>query len=328
MKQFIDSLYETFTTKDGVDAVNRFKRQVNKIIEETSSSDIKEYNFEKILNPGNICTFFTDKDGLFIQDRNDFKQTKNILNLFTDWIRNNSSLNVKETLLQYMQNITYEEVFKKTMEYSHFKSIEDIINFIDLVGEARITFERVKNNNIKPYDKEIDLLNLKCLCILIWKGINLSKICKIKDTDIIDNGIFVDGNLIEFTEYEMHYVLNFKNTKYERNLINFDLMNYRDGIYLFKKKIATKKDIPVTRDKFSIRLNEFNHCAMYVGAFKILNVVAIKSCGYYHSLYQQTKHDTKKAFLIIRQTHQIADVSYICKRYLIWYEKFYKESNK
>ena len=74
---------------------------------------------------------------------------------------------------------TRETVMKSRKHAKYFRSINDLLEFVDSVGKSRSEY----------YNPTTDLIIVKSICILGWLGFSLEEIANMKKTDLVPVGL-------------------------------------------------------------------------------------------------------------------------------------------
>lgn len=136
---------------------NNFTRWLSSIAEAFKDSDIKE----ALANKASLCKMFYALKNTSV-NRQKYQQVKKDIQVLQDYYGVKADIPTREEVLE-SQEI---EVL--------YKDLPSLLGFIDHVGSSKFD----------NYDKTQDLLNIKALVILGWRGIKQDSIVLIKKKDI------------------------------------------------------------------------------------------------------------------------------------------------
>lgn len=277
--------------------VQRFVSHVNDIVEQSS--------VEQLTSKQTLCNlfFFQATGGV---SRSHYQKIKEyLLNLF-DYFKLNAEVPSRE------------EVIESQPVVSFFKNFDDMIEFIDYVGESKLA----------GYNKRIDLMNVKVLAALGWYGLstaqiaNLTKRCTYRDgaTFVVkaDDQTFVIDDLTS----EMIDTLSHIDTYH--GLPSGKTQNYKgDDTMLFRPTTANCER--VTSDTLIQILKRFN-AAIPAGQDRAINFRRLRKNAQFVMIYND-KTDRKLVDKIMDYMNCDHRLAYGYKKeYRHWVELFYDEN--
>lgn len=223
---------------------------------------------------------------------------------------------------------SFKEVIESVDIGSLFKDIEDVIGAIDKVGEMFY----------EDYVSQEDLLNIKVISILTWKGLNTSEIVNIRKKDLkidSDKNYSLSNSSQRFPDLKL--------SPFEYDILNkfslsggclgiplgghtkkryYPFFNAEEFLFrptLVKTERLTENGIITMFTKFS------NKAHQLIG--RDFRFKTLRKNGIYYRIYKDTTtHDVLKKIGIYFNTPDNFSASYFLKsEYQKWAQKFYHE---
>lgn len=163
---FMDKYYPTANASRQND-ITRFLDSLSELTESTPLPDA-------LKNKSTLCrVFYLQKTGNI--SRSHYQKVKEyLLNLF-DYMGINSVVPTREEVIESQDTICY------------FRGINELLHFIDSVGEQKID----------SYNPTTDLIRVKSVCVLGWIGLTPVEISNLKKSDLVPidlNGYKISGS--------------------------------------------------------------------------------------------------------------------------------------
>lgn len=329
-KEFIDAYYNNTNQPTKID-VEFFLQQITEIFNRTkellhnpSDKEIYSTIFE---DTNNITTLAykvkhdTGRQGDISLTK--FLRLKKFLANFTDYLNLKGLLSNYEELKVYIMGLTPQKLIsEQAMSQLYFKSIKDVISSIDKLGKLVL-------DNYNPY---YDLLDIKAIAILLWRGVKPEIIAKLKVSNISsinDNYIIAyeenERQIIKaITESEYFYLNAYISCDSQRGLPSGRKTFYNPTEYIIKAKKSkvTGSDVIAKLYKYNLSAYKYNH--------QSLNTTVLMKCGKFEDIHTYSVSHTG---LTIRQC--IKDLLKCDRRtaydinnvYMKWLNMFYGKQN-
>lgn len=275
--EFLESTKSKTTT-----TIKSFSNQVNSIIIEEEGDlnkptyDVLTSFFSKEENIDKIFETHSLKTKMSISA---FARQKNLILAFMNWLQKNELCNVDENVYNYAANYEFSKVIQQDLLLLFFKNLNDVLDYIDLVGETQFKKARKKNPKIKIYDKKTDLLTIKSICILSWYGFEAKEMVTLDKNSFqnINNQFFIvcgDKN-IQIRKNEFDILVSLLEATGEYVLCSPIVFSkfYGNGL-LFKPR---HQDSVYEWKSISKVMKAFNDVVVKIKAPKLLSSSALKT---------------------------------------------------
>lgn len=144
----------------------------------------------------------------------------------------------------------------------YFKNLQEILDFIDKTGEQNLG---------TLYNPNIDLIHIKSLVILAWKGLNVDEISQLKPTNLcrINQECFLNmptGKKIPLSENEFEILSKQTVISEYRALPGGKYVEYKTSDFLFRPTTKNKSDeTQLTRERIYQLIIRFNETIKHGG---------------------------------------------------------------
>jgi hypothetical protein len=163
-------------------------------------------------------------------------------------------------LLSYVgvENISIpnrEEALDLVANKGYFKSLQELIDYIDYCGKAKIP-------NVNP---SINMLYLKSICILGWYGFSLEQMADVLNSDLVvfegDYCVKKDGMLISLKSEEYNILKTLSMTDTHQGYPSGRIVYYKNSKYLFRVRDtgAANTEEKVNIDSLKLAIKKFNN---------------------------------------------------------------------
>jgi len=163
-------------------------------------------------------------------------------------------------LLSYVgvENISIpnrEEALDLVANKGYFKSLQELIDYIDYCGKAKIP-------NVNP---SINMLYLKSICILGWYGFSLEQMADVLNSDLVvfegDYCVKKDGMLISLKSEEYNILKTLSMTDTYQGYPSGRIVYYKNSKYLFRVRDtgAANTEEKVNIDSLKLAIKKFNN---------------------------------------------------------------------
>ncbi len=209
--------YETFLAKYYPDANEARKDDVKRFIDNFLAIIGKTPFEEALTNRSLLCKSFFIQGACGVS-RSHYQKIKGYLVCLFDMYGVNGAVPSREEVVDSQENI------------SMFRSLDEMLGFIDKVGQA-VLGDR--------YNPTTDLVIMKSICVLGWHGFSLSEIVDMKRSDLhmvnLDRFILTRKNMTyEITGASFAALFYLCDLNSYKSLPNGKLMVLDDSEYLFR----------------------------------------------------------------------------------------------
>lgn len=217
--------------------------------------------------------------------------------------------------LLLIDSVSLSDIFAFYIKISYFKSLDELIDYIDIVGE--ITFKNYSYKNFEPYDKKSDLLIFKTICIFLWYGITPARMCDFKISEL--------DNVFKKYKIEKKYqsiIINYGASESQRAMTSGRQSYFTQNDFLFRVR-SRKSTIINTHYTLAEVMNDlktFNHMANKHNMPKILNIPDIKASGLFAAIYKSCENSAKAVRVFLKDK---SDFYSLTKKYSVWLKEFY-----
>ena len=213
---------------------------------------------------------------------------------FVDWLNEQGFIENYEELNKFISTLTPENMLSEdNMSQTYFKSIEDVIKFIDYIGEQCFNSLARTKKNFDFYDSTDDLLFTKAIAILSWNGYTYEQMIQMKKEDVCIRGntnYFINKPTrknISFFEYRI--LKNFIQSDSHRGIPSGRLIKYNNNEMLLRPQKARLEMVP---NAIVCHLARFNEYAAKVGSPLLLSQKSLARSGFYALLHENCKYNT------------------------------------
>lgn len=285
-KEFLNTYYKNTNQSTRTD-VEFFLQQikdkyndVKQILNNPSDKDIYSTIFED-KNNINLMAYKLKKD---TQKHGDisltkFHRLKSFLVNFTEFLNNNNLIANYNELSSYITELSPQKVISEdAMSHLYFKSIDDVILSIDKLGEKVL-------KNYNPYN---DLLEIKAISILLWKGFNPQAISVLNTDNILfNNGKYYVSNKTlrkELSEREYYLIKSYCSCSSQRAIPSGKTVFFSPNKLFIKHRENTK----INANTVVFKIHKYNTIA-FKHNLQSLNTNVIMKCGFYEEIYNHSK---------------------------------------
>lgn len=285
-KEFLDKYYKNTnqsTTKDVVFFLAQIKEKYNElkqVLNNPSDTDIFSTIFED-KNNINLMAYKlknnTQKHGDISLTK--FHRLKTFLNNLIDFLNKKKQLTNFNEISLYLSELTPQKIISEdAMSHLYFKSIDDVILSIDKLGEKVLS-------NYNPYN---DLLEIKAISILLWKGFNPQAISVLKNDNILfeNKKFYVSNGTLkkELTEKEYYLIKSYCSCSSQRAIPSGKSVFFSPSKLFIKHRENTK----VNANTVVFKIHKYNTVAFKYN-LQSLNTNVIMKCGFYEEIYNHSK---------------------------------------
>lgn len=261
-----------------------------------------------------------------------FQTTRRYLTALLLWFKSNNLCDINDNVIKFTKDYNYNNILTADFFASYFKNLNDVIDFIDLVGKTQFKEARKINKRVDIYEPSRDLLAVKSLCILLWYGFNLEEISNIKKSDLKSSNdyYYVEYNnkRIKIPYSQFKILSNLRDSTGEHSIsrpINF--ARYMDGDTLFRKKhdFITGETTKHRMKSLSHTITGFNKIAIKLNAPKLLNAKNLKVNSYFVTAYVNiSKFDKASVTKYFYDNFHTATTAYdYVLQFMQWVKVFY-----
>lgn len=254
---------------------------------------------------------------------------KTFLINFADWLNTQNLIENYDELVKYITSLTPEKMLSEdSMAQIYFKSIDDVISFIDNIGQNCFNQIAATKKGFDSYDRNEDLLFIKTIAILSWRGYSYEEMLQIKKEDVCIRGntnyciIKPIRKNISILEYKI--LQNFASATEQRGLPSGRLTKYNNTNMLLRPQKSKQILVP---NAIVCNLNRFNDYASSINSPFLLNTKALTKSGFYVMLHDTCKNnDDSITQNIMRLKNCDYTQAFRARQYYeIWRKMFYPD---
>lgn len=312
----LEQIFRDYKLKTNNISTMRVFNQVKSLIED---KPFIESVFEEVFSSKtSLCYLFVAPGKGASASRKCIKYTKEVLIHMIEALAENNIISYakKEQMMLQINNITVRDVLSQTMKVTYFKTLDDVITFIDKIGEIKFAQLCLKYRYATPYNKEKDLLDIKTICVLAWHGISNRSMAEFKISNL--QTIYSKYNIEEKWQLLIN---NYCNATSLRVLNSAKTRSLDKNDYLFRGKVS----LHYTNTQIDKEINNFNDTCLSLDSPHLLSVADLKTNGILARIYNASKRDKEKARKLIVSTNDFVSserYNYL-EKYNVWVDKFY-----
>lgn len=239
--------------------------------------DVENPQFEDF---GLICGLFYGK-GKSVSKAQYYRKRK-LVRLFYEWLYEQGI--VKQSIVQEVHSLRLGDVVTD-YELSHyfFKDLDDVLNFVHIVGQSQ---------GLGEYD---DLLNIKTIVILSWYQTELYQLQELHKSSlqIETNTVLVGEKQIQLTTEHFNILKRFAELDVHRGFPSQRQQIYMSSPFLMR----SSKQISLSPNNIQKAMQRFNLIAVEYG--KELSILNLRRNGIFSQVY--TSGDEKTANTLIQE---------------------------
>lgn len=227
-----------------------------------------------------VCSLFYG-NGLGLSKAQYYRKRKLVCGLY-DWLFEQGAVTAECVEMVYalkMQDV----VLDKELYRYYFRDLEEVLNFITLVGSSK---------GLGDCD---DMLNFKAMAVLIWNQIELVELQNLKKEDLLieEHAILVGERHISIDKRYIDLLKRFADLDVHRGFPSRKQQVYMTSPYLFR----SARQVNLTPNNVQKALGRFNLVAADFG--KELSSLSLKRNGIFERVYNSD--DEKTAGILIRE---------------------------